>query len=701
MTSTPTKRLRLLAAAALLVTAVLVLAVRLRTSASEPMPEVVFTVEEGAAAWLPGVGLTTDAGSGALRLDTASYSPRSISWEWAGTGAWFTVRFADGNTIHYSLPGSVQPQTTNVTFLSPAGLPRVRVPRVVVLDEGAATVDLRHDYRRFFGAGSVEAQDVLLVYDTESPLRVDSLHVIEHVAVDPAAEAVGTYLQGEQVSLTWQLPQGNRAQPYLPAGTPIVAELRLRMFSAQAGKGEVSVSFPEGLEVTRLDARAAPTTDGVLLDFPLASGYQEQTWYFTVRAAAAGTIVARLTGASPEPLEVVTHYAALDPASLGTALKVTSHGVYPLGSGSDDGTLRTQLRNDLRLREGLNSSLQRLFGGRESADAPAGVVRAVLYNSSAQDLVLHVRYQVLDAQGAEITAFRGEHLQQASDSESALPEAVLLLPAGRSVDWRAPLYADVYNVSPGTYAGRFEARLFGSRLPLWSSDEELRVHKDDQLQLLVTLVGLLLAATSVALFALKQRPWLAGMRTSQLILLALITAVKFAVIDVPWTVLGDAIRAFLGPLGPFVQLGTGIFSDILQALFLTALIVLVPKPGVAVISGLVRVILGAVAFGSFNPVSISLTLSYALLADLLLYAFGFTSGRLPLGSRRAALVLIVIFAVQHVYSTYTFYYTWMYMYRLFYPDWYIGLNALISVVYSAVGAVLGLLLGARLKKVID
>ena len=41
------------------------------------------------------------------------------------------------------------------------------------------------------------------------------------------------------------------------------------------------------------------------------------------------------------------------------------------------------------------------------------------------------------------------------------------------------------------------------------------------------------------------------------------------------------------------------------------------------------------------------------------------------------------------------------MYRLFYPDWYIGLNALISVVYSAVGAVLGLLLGARLKKVID
>ncbi len=701
MTAASAKRRWPFVVVTLSVVVALVVAIRLRPPAAEPAPEVVFTTEDGAAAWLPGSGLATEAGSGALRLDTTSYAPRTIAWEWTGTGAWFTVRFSDGNIIHYSLPGTVQPSTTNVTFLGPTGLPRVRVPRVVVLDEGPATVDLRRDYRRFFGAGSAEARDVFLVYDTGSPLRVAALEVTTHVAADPDAEAGGTYVQGEQVSLTWQLPQGNRAQPYLPAGTPIVAELRLRMFSARTGHGEVSVTFPEGLEVTRLDTRAAPTTDGVVLDFSLAAGYQEQTWYFTVRAAAAGAIVARLSGASPEPLEVVTRYAVLEPAGLGTALKVTSHGAYPLGSGSDAGTLRTQLRNDLRLREGLNSSLQRLFGGRESADAPAGVVRAVLYNSSSQDLVLHVRYQVLDARGEEIEAFRGEHLQQASDGESALPEAVLLLPAGRSVDWRAPLYADVYNIAPGTYTGRFEARLFGSRLPLWSSEDELRVHKDDQLQLLVTLVGLVLAAGSVALFALKQRSWLAGMRTSQLILLALITAVKFAVIDVPWTVLGDAIRAFLGPLGPFVQLGTGIFSDILQALFLTALIVLVPKPGVAVISGLVRVILGAVAFGSFNPVSISLTLSYALLADLLLYVFGFTRGRLPLGSRRAALALIVIFAVQHVYSTYTFYYTWMYMYRLFYPDWYIGLNALISVVYSAVGAVLGLLLGARLKKVID
>lgn len=665
-------------------------------------PETRLTVEEGAATWLPGVGLLTEAGSGSLRLDTTGFRPRKLSWEWSGAGAWVTVRFEDGNVINYALPGGRQPDATNVTFLSAKGLPRVRVPRTVAMVEGAVSVDVRADYKRYFGAGAVEAVDVFISYDVDSPLQVSSLAVEEHVQADPDSRPSGAYFVGEQVSLDWQLPQGNSAQPYLPLGTAITAELRLRMFSQRSGPGQVLIEFPPGIEVVRADARATTAPEGVLLQFSLAPGYQEQTWYFTLRASDAGTIATNLTGAVPEPLGRVTSYAALDTADLGDALSVISQGVYPLGGSADEGSLRTQLRNNLRLREGLNGRLQRWLGGRETTDTPAGVVRAVLHNGSAHDLVLHLRYQVLDAGGDELVAFRGEHLQLASDSESALPEAVLLLPAGRTTDWRAPLFADVYNIAPGTYAGRFEAKLFGSQAPLLVEEQELRIYKDSQVQLVVSVIGLTLAALSVAAFALKQRAWLAGMRTSQLILLALITAVKFAVIDVPWNVLGDAVRAFLGPLGPFVQLGTGIFSDILQALFLTTLIVLVPKPGVAVISGLVRVILGAVAFGSFNPVTIGLTLSYALLADALLYAFGFTTGRrLPLASRRAALLLILIFAVQHVYSTYTFYYSWMYMYRLFYPDWYIGLNAIISVVYSAVGAVLGLLLGTRLRKVID
>jgi hypothetical protein len=43
----------------------------------------------------------------------------------------------------------------------------------------------------------------------------------------------------------------------------------------------------------------------------------------------------------------------------------------------------------------------------------------------------------------------------------------------------------------------------------------------------------------------------------------------------------------------------------------------------------------------------------------------------------------------------------MYLYRLFYPDWYINVNALVSAVYSALGAVLGVYLGNKTKRVIE
>jgi dolichol kinase len=43
----------------------------------------------------------------------------------------------------------------------------------------------------------------------------------------------------------------------------------------------------------------------------------------------------------------------------------------------------------------------------------------------------------------------------------------------------------------------------------------------------------------------------------------------------------------------------------------------------------------------------------------------------------------------------------IYLYRLFFPDWYININVLVSVVYSGLGAVLGVYLGNKLKRVIE
>lgn len=190
------------------------------------------------------------------------------------------------------------------------------------------------------------------------------------------------------------------------------------------------------------------------------------------------------------------------------------------------------------------------------------------------------------------------------------------------------------------------------------------------------------------------------MRTNELITISLFTAVKFSIVDVPWFVFGDVVRALFGPLGPFMHLFTGIFWDIINALFLVALIWLIPKPGVVIISSVIRIALSSIVFGSFNPISILLMLSYAALAEFFLYIFGFTSDR-KMGTAQTFALIAFIFAIKHVYSTYTFYYIWMYMYRLFYPDWYINMNAVISAIYSALGAIVGVKLGEKLRRVIE
>jgi ABC-type thiamin/hydroxymethylpyrimidine transport system permease subunit len=202
--------------------------------------------------------------------------------------------------------------------------------------------------------------------------------------------------------------------------------------------------------------------------------------------------------------------------------------------------------------------------------------------------------------------------------------------------------------------------------------------------------------------ACKHKRWIKQLKTSEIILIALFTAVQFSIVDIPWFVFGDVLRAVLGPLGPFMSIVTGIFYDILQAMFLVALIVLVPKPGVVIISAIVRIILQGIAFGTFNPITILLMLSYAFLADVLLNFSGFTGGKkIFTESWPTFCVLGIIFALQHIYSTYTFYYIWMYIYRLFYPDWYINVNAVVSVVYSVLGAVMGVYLGNKLRRVVE
>lgn len=628
--------------------------------------------------------------------------PKELEWFWAGSGqAWVSVEYSDKNQIYYVMEGSKVPEIQKKTYIDPNGVPRVIVPKILALPQGQVSIDLLRDYQNYFGSKEVDVCELKFGIVAEGGVEVKDFVVLDYAMKKAAVEPSGEVQK--EIYLRAQLPQGNDGDCYLVEGLELPVEVQVRTLLKVNATGNLTITFPETVKVTEYDPQRMSLVKDHIVHVPLAmgAGYAEESYIISVIGSGPGrmTLKAELNDYT-EVLE--RDIACPDLYSIQSNISLSDEGVYPIKRQFRKITIKKELKNYIKVREDVFSVLHKLFGSEESFDEPAGMVCGVLENANNFNLPLHVRFAVVDQEGKEISYFRGEHIQREEGNDAPVPETVIGIGTHDTKDFKMPIYADIYSVKPGNYHGVVKVSLFGAESVIDSRDFEFCVEKESQVKTLVSALAVFLSLISVCLLALNQRKWIKSLRTSQIIIIALFTAVKFSIVDIPWFIFGDVTRAFFGPLGPFMHIFTGIFWDILNAMFLVALLLMVPKPGVVIISSVVRVILQGVAFGSFNPISILLVLSYSALADILLYIAGFTSGRRPFAeSFRAFSLVAVIFAVQHIYSTYTFYYIWMYMYRLFYPDWYININAVISAVYSALGAILGIYLGNKLKRVIE
>lgn len=663
--------------------------------------DLTFQTVEGNLRWQGGISAERGQAVFQAVFPTGKF-PRKIEWAWAGSGqAWVFVEYSDKNQICYVMEGSKVPEVKRKTYIDQNGVPRIIVPKILALPQGRVSIDLLQDYRIYCGSQEVEVCDLRVGIVAEGGVEVKDFAVLDYatkrVDAKPADEVQ------KEIYLKVQLPQGNDGDCYLVEGLELPVEVKVRTLLKANATGNLTIIFPETVRVTKYDPQRMTLVKGHILRIPLAmgAGYAEESFIISVIGSGPGRMA--LKAELNDHTEVLERdIACLDFSSIQSSINLSDVGVYPIMREFRKITIKKELKNYIKVREDVFSVLHKWFGSEESFDEPAGMVCGVLENTSHFNLPLHVRFVVIDKEGREIPYFRGEHIKREAGDDAPVPETVIGVGAHDTKDFKMPVYADIYSVKPGTYHGRVKVSLFGADSTVSVQDFEFCVEKESQVKTLVSALAVVLSLVSVCLLALNQRKWIKSLRTSQVIIIALFTAAKFSIVDIPWFVFGDVIRAVFGPLGPFMHIFTGIFWDILNAMFLVALLSVVPKPGVVIISSVVRVILQGVAFGSFNPVSILLVLSYSALADMLLYVTGFTSGRRLFTECFAVFSLVaVIFAVQHIYSTYTFYYIWMYMYRLFYPDWYININAIVSAIYSALGAILGIYLGNKLKRVIE
>lgn len=662
-----------------------------------------FETLEGNLRWEDGIA--ADQGHAVLQLPFPEDKvPKVLKWSWIGAGqVWAAVEYRDNNVIYYVMAGSNPPQVQRATCIDQNGVPRVMVPKMLELPQGNVAVDVLEDYRRYCGKKEAGVKSVRFGVTAAGRTEIRDFEVPEYSRIRTAAGgAVPADLQ-KGTYLKVRIPQGNDGDFYLVRGLEFPVEVGIRSLSEGKAGGSLTVTLPETVNVTGYDAQKIKLVDGRTLVMPLqmGPGYAEDTLVFSAVASGPGKILvqARLNGET-ETLE--RNIACPDLEFIRNNLRLLDEGVYPFRLQSHKLTIKKELKNYIKIREDVVSSFHRLFGSEESFDEPAGIICGALENSTGFNLPLHIKFSAVDKNGMDIPYFRGEHIRREEGREAPVPETVTGIAGGDTRDFKMPVYADIYSVKPGNYSGVLKVSLFGANADIITREFSFTVQKESQVKIISCALAVLLSLISVLLLAFNHKRWVRGLKTGEIILIALFAAVKFSIVDIPWFVFGDITRAVFGPLGPFMHIFTGIFWDIINAMFVVALVLLVPKPGVVIISSLVRIILQGVAFGTFNPITILLMLSYSALADILLYATGFTSGKRPFSeSLKVFAMLAVIFAVQHIYSTYTFYYIWMYMYRLYYPDWYINVNALVSAVYSALGAVLGVYLGNKLKKVMD
>ena len=662
-----------------------------------------FKTVEGNLSWKEGVSVDKGGHAVFQMTNPEGRFPKKLKWSWQGVGQiWASVEYVDKNIIYYVMKGSQMPQVDRTTFIDQNGVPRIIVPTMLEISPGVVSVDLMEDYSRYYGKNEMAVESVRFGVTATDHTEIKDFEVLEDAPKGAAGENINTDLQ-KKMYLGVQIPQGNDGNFYLVKGLQFPIQVGVRALLDNKEEGSLTITLPETVKVTSYDKEKIKLVDDHTLFMPLTMdpGYAEESFVIQAQASGPGRVVVQAKlGDKTETVE--GDIVCPDADSVRGSLQLLDEGVYPIQHSTHKVTLKKELKNYIKVKEDIFSTWHKLFGEKESYDEPAGMVCGILQNDTNLDLPLHIKFLVLDQNGKEITYFRGEHIQREGSDDPLVPETVISIAAAASQDFKVPLFADVYSVKPGSYRGMLKVSYFGANADIAVREFNIHVEKESQIQIITGLMAVFLSLVSLLLLALYHKKWVGQLKTSEIILIALFTAVQFSIVDIPWFIFGDVIRAVLGPLGPFMHIFTSIFWDIINAMFLVALILLVPKPGVIIISSVVRIILHGVAFGTFNPVTILLMLSYAVLADALMYLTGFTRKKRAFKECLTTFsILGIIFAVKHIYSSYTFYYIWMYLYRLFYPDWYINVNAFVSAVYSAFGAILGVYLGNKLKRVIE
>lgn len=514
-------------------------------------------------------------------------------------------------------------------------------------------------------------------------------HLLEIDAPEPPVSGIRAKLE-----LPLGVPDAER-EVWLPVGSPATLSLLIERESSEPLAAEIRLAFPPGLQARGAaeNGWAENEEGGTRVLIRGAKLRDREQFLLTVLPIDAGrscTVFATIVPLGAPAIEVQAHVRGADVEEVRRLVGVSETRLPTDRFGQFDSTRRTdvlQMPTEFGrfLRErivGIPSTL----GGEE----PFAFQSARLSNRSDTAMAVELRGWVCATDTQQPCLDFAPPIVLGKSAPFVSTPAVL--PPKSEVWVTLPIFVQPETL-PGDYRRDFEVRLLGTEAVLVAHSASLRIERTDRPAFFIALLAALVTALALPILALRGSKLLSRFAAVELIQIALFGSAVFLLVGIPSRLLATLLNALLPVFSPFIL---GLYSQVVALAILGALVVLIPRPGVVLLAGLTRFLLNGVFFGAFSPVDFLYVIPMLLVGEACLWISGVTRRPdVPVSAMQLAPACALMGLAAAVLQLSLE----MSLFRLFFADWYVMLFLLLDgALYPALGAVLGVRLGAALKR---